>query len=82
MQRHTDPALTRLASGASLTLPHGSGRGVAVFAGWVWITEEGDPRDHFLGAGDSLALRGEGRAVVQAFGAALLLTFDNVVAAA
>jgi Protein of unknown function (DUF2917) len=82
MQRDTDTALTRLAHGTLLTLPRGAGRGIAVFAGLVWVTEERDLRDHFLGAGDSLVLQGNGRVVVQAFGAARLLVFETQTAAA
>jgi hypothetical protein len=82
MQRHTDPALTRLAPGALMSLPRGAGHGIAVFAGLIWITEEGDLRDHFLAAGDSLALRGVGRVMVQAVGATQLLVFDTEATAA
>lgn len=77
MQRHTDPALTQLAPGALMTLPRGSGHGIAVFAGLAWVTEEDDPDDHFVAAGESLRLKGEGRVVVQALGATVLLVFDT-----
>lgn len=82
MQRHTDPALTQLAPGALLTLPRGAGRGVAVFSGLVWVSEAGEPSDRFLGAGDSVTLQGDGRVVVQAFGAARLLVFETEAAVA
>jgi hypothetical protein len=82
MQRHTDPALTRLAPGALLALPRGAGCGIAVFSGLAWIAQEGDPCQHFLGAGDSRVLEGEGRVVVQAVGATQLLVFDTEAAAA
>jgi Protein of unknown function (DUF2917) len=82
MQRHTDPALTHLGTGALMTLTRGAERGIAVYAGLVWVTQEGDRHDHFLGAGDSLVLTGGGRVVVQAIGAARLLVFDTEAAAA
>jgi hypothetical protein len=59
--------LTRLPQGATLRIVNGEERVIAVFQGQVWITQDNDPRDFFLGAGESLALDRPGLTVVQAF---------------
>jgi Protein of unknown function (DUF2917) len=82
MQRHTDPALTRLPAGALMSLPRGAGQGIAVFNGLIWLTQEGDRRDHFLTAGDSLPLRSEGRVVMQAIGATQLMVYETAASMA
>ncbi len=42
------------------------GRQIVVVKGLVWITQERDPRDIFLGAGGTLTLDRRGMALVQA----------------
>jgi hypothetical protein len=69
-------ALTHLARGELLQLRKGSGKGVAVFDGHVWVTQDSDPEDHVLGAGESFALDRPGLAIVQALSDASLLVFD------
>jgi hypothetical protein len=68
-------ALTPLARRALLSLRGGTGRGVGVFSGSVWITEEGEPHDHVLGPGESLVLRKPGLALVEALQDAQLILF-------
>lgn len=68
--------LTRLPQGATLRIVNGAERVVAVFQGQVWITQDNDPRDFFLGAGESLALDQPGLTVVQAFEDTQLMLLD------
>ena len=41
------------------------GRVLYGLSGMVWVTEEGDSRDHLLGPGGSFRVQGRGRVVVQ-----------------
>jgi Protein of unknown function (DUF2917) len=70
-------ALTKLPKGSLLRVPTGSGKGVAVFHGQAWVTQDGDPRDVLLGAGESFALDRPGRAIVQALADTSLLVFQT-----
>lgn len=45
---------------------------LSVVRGRVWVTQAGDPDDHFLAAGQSLRLAAGRRALVQADGAAVV----------
>jgi Protein of unknown function (DUF2917) len=62
----------------TLDLPGGSlvpfasmpGERVRVLYGRVWLTEEGDARDAFLGSGEEASLAGRGVAVIEALGPA------------
>jgi Protein of unknown function (DUF2917) len=75
-------ALTKLGKGELLRIHDGQGKGIAVFQGDVWITQEGDLRDVVLGAGDSFALDKPGLALVQALSDTRVLVFDANPAAA
>ena len=59
-----------LAPGTALTLSATRGMRLQVEAGRLWLTEPGDTGDHFVAAGDSHALRGGARIVVECDGAA------------
>ena len=39
---------------------------VQVWSGKLWITQEGDPKDYVLSAGDTFPLKHSGRVVIQA----------------
>lgn len=39
---------------------------VQVWSGKLWVTQEGDPKDYMLAAGDTFPLRHSGRVVIQA----------------
>lgn len=56
----------RLAQGATIRLEAARGVVVRVRSGRLWLTEQGMPEDLFLGPGEAVRLRGNGRAVVQA----------------
>jgi Protein of unknown function (DUF2917) len=75
---HTDLklALTHLAKGELLPLRNGLGKGIAVFDGDVWITQEADPQDHVLAAGESFVFDKGGHTVAQALSDARVLVFD------
>jgi DUF2917 family protein len=54
------------AKGDVLLLRHlDSGRVLYGLSGMVWVTQEGDSRDHLLGPGGSFRVLGSGRVVVQ-----------------
>jgi hypothetical protein len=61
-----------LAAGELLKLHAPRGLVVACEAGHLWITEEGQPCDVWLAAGQRVRLVGEGLALVEAKGAARL----------
>jgi len=52
-----------MAAGALLTLRHGRDLRVEVLEGRLWVTAQGDARDHFVGPGDRHPL-GRARGVV------------------
>ena len=52
--------------GEVLLLRHlDSGRVLYGLSGMVWVTQEGDSRDHLLGPGGTFRVKGRGRVVVQ-----------------
>jgi hypothetical protein len=66
----------RLGTGVSLRLRDRVGSGVALFDGKVWITQQSDPRDIFLGAGESFVFDRPGLALVQAVVGSTLQLFE------
>lgn len=69
--------LTRLPKGALLHVRNPEDKGVAVFQGQAWVTQQNDPRDVLLGAGESFALDRLGMAIVQALEDTSLLVFET-----
>ncbi len=69
-------ALTQLAKGALLRVRDGQGKRIAVFHGHVWITQDNDPRDVMLCAGEGFTLDRPGLAIVQALEDTNLLVFE------
>jgi hypothetical protein len=61
-----------LHSGEVLRLPSARGMVVVCEAGHLWITEEAQPEDVWLAAGQRVRLVGDGLAVVEAKGEARL----------
>lgn len=59
--------LIDLPRGAILRIDDGEPRVIDVFEGQVWLTQEGDPSDVILQAGESFRFDGYGLTVVQAF---------------
>jgi hypothetical protein len=54
------------------------GTRVRVLYGNLWLTEEGDARDVFASAGDEVALRPDGRSVIEALGLARVQVLQPV----
>ena len=66
---------TALARGSLLLIEHGRGVQIELWDGELWITQEGDSRDHLLGAGAKFRLGREGVVLAHALkGAQLTLT--------
>ena len=59
-------AATSLASQSLLKLHDARGRKLLVIDGMVWVTQDGDPRDVFIGAGESFEFDRAGLTLVQA----------------
>ena len=57
-------AVRALPAGHVVALGSGGGQ-VSILSGSVWLTSSGDPDDHFLGAGESFAVRDSGEIVVE-----------------
>ena len=56
-----------------MRIPDARGTRLDVRHGRVWITEAGDPRDYFLGAGEQFQFTGPGTALVSALEASVVL---------
>ena len=55
-----------LETGQVVTLDDAQGTRILTRVGTVWVTEEGDSRDHVIGPGDALVVARPGRTLVQA----------------
>jgi Protein of unknown function (DUF2917) len=61
-----DWGFTRLAKDTLLRLRDAQGKAIAVFDGMVWITQEGDPDDVFVRAGQTFTFARRGLVIVEA----------------
>ena len=66
MNLQLNTPLLALESGQVVTLDDAQGTRIVARTGSVWVTEEGEARDHVVGAGDALVVARPGRTVVQA----------------
>lgn len=71
-----DPALLRLRHGEFLRLGAAEGRTVAVFQGQLWITQDGEGRDTFVGHGETFSSFRPGPAMLHALEPSSLLVLD------
>jgi hypothetical protein len=65
MFRFSSPVTLRLGRGELMTWKQGLAR-VRVVSGCAWVTQRGDPEDHFLHAGQSFELRHNASALIGA----------------
>jgi len=65
-QSYAGAMLLKLKDKAFLRLRSARGTAIEVLAGRVWITEDGDQRDRFLGAGGRYRVCGDGLVLVGA----------------
>ena len=68
--------LTELAQGRTLAVHNGRGRAIVVFSGQVWITQDDDLRDTFVGAGESFELDHDGLALATALSHSQLMVLN------
>ena len=66
MRVETREPILALDAGQVLTIEDAAGRRISARSGAVWITEEGDPKDHIVESGSSRIVVHGGRTVVQA----------------
>lgn len=66
MNNEIDSTILRLEQHRNLTLREAKGDCIHVHWGRVWITRSGDPRDHVVSSGESLAIDGAGMTVLTA----------------
>jgi hypothetical protein len=66
MQLQLMKPVIALEAGQVVTLDDAQGTRIAARTGTVWVTEEGEPRDHVVDAGDAIIVARPGRTVVQA----------------
>lgn len=71
-----------LRSGQPVRVSNGYGRRISVLEGHVWVTQDGDPRDIVLGAGDDFIFDRRATAVLSALGGdARFVRQDGVIVA-
>jgi len=68
-------AARSLPKNSLLRIRRGGGQTVMIVTGLVWITQDGDPRDIFLGEGELLTLDSPHMTIVQALADTRLLVF-------
>ncbi len=73
--------LLALEPGQVVTLDDAQGTRIVARSGTVWVTEEGEARDHIVAPGDALVVARPGRTVVQALQAAWISLADGPAAA-
>ena len=81
MQLQVQQPVIALEPGQVVTLDDAQGTRIVTRIGTVWVTEEGDSRDHVVGPGDALVVARPGRTIVQALKASWISLADGPVAA-
>ncbi len=66
MELKTNAAVLELKPGQIVTLDDAPGASIYTRCGTVWVTEEGDPKDFVLGAGERRVVSQPGRTLIQA----------------
>jgi hypothetical protein len=81
MQLGLKAPLLSLEAGQVVTLDDAQGTRILARSGTVWVTEEGETRDHIVGPGDALVVVRPGRTLVQALQPAWISLADGPAAA-
>ena len=81
MQLQLSRPVIALEAGQVVTLDDAQGTRILTRAGTVWVTEEGEMRDHVVDAGDALVVARPGRTVVQALKPAWISLAEGIGAA-
>jgi hypothetical protein len=81
MQLQLKQPVIALEAGQVVTLDDAQGTRIVTRMGTVWVTEEGDARDHVIGPGDALVVARPGRTLVQALQASWISLADGHAAA-
>jgi hypothetical protein len=81
MQLQLTRPVIALEAGDVVSLDDAQGMRIRARAGTVWVTEEGEARDHVVDAGDTLVVARPGRTVVQALKPAWISLADGPGAA-
>ena len=72
----TDPSLS-LETGQVVALDDACGMRISTRTGSIWVTEEGDGRDHVVGPGQALVVSRNGRTLVQALKSSWISIVDG-----
>ena len=72
---------TGLNAGEMLRLKDAAGRRLGVTRGSVWVTQEGDPRDHVIGRGESFRFDRDGLALITPVGESARVVLEDGPAA-
>ncbi len=67
MKFDLDQSTVQLTEGNLISLPDAKGSTIAVLWGSVWLTQDGDRRDHEVNAGELFNVSGGGMVVISAF---------------
>lgn len=70
-----------LRPGAMRHIDDGEGQSIVVFKGLLWITQDGDPRDAFIGSGETFTIDRPGRVLIEAMDESRLLVLHADAAA-
>jgi hypothetical protein len=81
MQLQLKTPVIALEPGQVVTLDDAQGTRIATRLGSVWVTEEGEMRDHVVGPGDAIVVVRPGRTVVQALQKSWISLADGAGAA-
>jgi hypothetical protein len=81
MTLYLEAPVLALDMGEVITLDDAAGVRIQARTGTVWVTEEGDLKDHIIGAGDAFVISRRGRTLVQALAPSWISIREGVIAA-
>ena len=77
MNLQLEAPVLALEAGQIFSLDDACGTSIQAWAGTVWITEEGEPRDFVVGPGEAFVVTRAGRTLVQAVAPARVALRDG-----